>query len=123
MSLIKLLERYPLGHPYKRCHAAYTKEWCYSNLSTNPSLTWDYVSKNPGYPSGHYKHNSGYSPWIYFSVAKNETVTLDIMKKNLDRIGNFYAASKNPNITWDDVKDSRIPWNFRALSSNRNITF
>ena len=60
----------------------------------------------------------------WYSLSKNPNITWEIIRENLDKPWNWWELSRHPSITWDIIqKNSDKPWCFKHLSSNPNITW
>jgi len=85
-------------------------------LSSNRRLSMQDIEDNHIYPG--LIHN-------YSSVAINPNLTIDFVKKHIDRFerDNFSDISRNPNITLQNILDNpELPWIFYDICSNPNIT-
>ena len=84
------------------------KDWNWTNLSSNPSITWEIVKQNPD------------KNWDWEYLCKNVNITWEIISDNLDKKLNWVNLSSNPNITWKIVLDNvDKPWEFNLLSDNK----
>ena len=60
----------------------------------------------------------------WYSFTKNPNITWEIVKNNPIYDWNYGALSLNPNITWDIINDNPdIPWDFWNVSLNPNISW
>lgn len=92
--------------------------WSTKGLARNPNITWEHIQSSPERDWGRYK----------FHLAKNPSITLDIIEKNFDYLTLEYVAN-NPNITLDFYLKYEHMWNlagdivvFENLSANPNVT-
>ena len=106
MRLIDIVNKYP------------DENWCWFDLSKNPSITFDDVLK--------YQAEGSLDPEVS-------------QPKVVDKSWNWYALSRNPSITFEDVLTNQAegsldpkvsqpkvadkPWNLYRLVMNPNITF
>lgn len=110
------------------------KRWSYGHMSSNPTITIDYVlsdfsdewdftllSANPGitwqdvidYPM---------IPWDYQGLSENPNITWEIICANPDKPWNYFYLSLNPNITWEIVlANLDKDWSPTLLMQNPNI--
>ena len=84
----------------------YTWENCISNLSANPSVTWNDIIEHPELP------------WVMEKISYNPNITMDIIDSNPDYEWSDKFISLNPNISWDIVKQNKNKWNYPLLSRN-----
>ena len=114
------------------------KSWNYAMLSKNPNITWNngvnLVQSNPhpvpertalaGGTSSLYGPACGNGKdWDYNMLSKNPNITWDIVKENPDRAWDYDELSRHHTITWNIVlSNPNKPWNYVYLSSNPNIT-
>lgn len=88
--------------------------WNYSDLSSNPNLTWDFIYD---------KINIG---WNFNTLSKNRVITVDIIKTypEFKRSWNYKQLSLNPNITPKIVeRNPQITWDYSNLAENSNFSF
>jgi hypothetical protein len=59
----------------------------------------------------------------YCFFSRNQNITIEFLKGNLDKRWNYFNLTQNPAVTWDFVKNiPSIPWHKYGISSNPNIT-
>lgn len=77
----------------------------WTNLSSEPSITWDFVQRNIN------------RPWNWCWLSANPAVKWQNVEQNLDRPWSWSGLSRNPNVTWENVKATiDKPWDFTYLS-------
>lgn len=57
------------------------KDWNWSNISSNPAITWDIVQSYL------------YMPWVWHELSKNPNITWEIIKNNPDKPWDWQALS------------------------------
>ncbi len=150
--------------------------WCIDEFSFNPNITWDIIKKHPNvnwnygmfivfndnvthdvvknnpdilvYVPREYMNNKYYiqsCPWyldvtdatwdmmkhynncilyIGFCIGKNPNLTWDFVKNNTNKPWDYQQLSSNPTITWEIVKNNLDkPWDYSQLSLNQKITW
>ena len=66
--------------------------------------------------------NNADKPWDYGMLSKNPNITWEIVRDNPDK--SWYGLSENRNITWEIVRNNLgKAWNWGYLSRNPNITW
>lgn len=125
-QLTRILEYFP------------NQSYSYSNLSDNPNLTWEYLSKNLNHPWRWFSEISEnyFLTWEIINeclkydidlnfrcISSNPNINWEIIKDNPDKEWDWYHVSKNPNITIETVINNLDkPWDWNGLESNPNIT-
>ena len=57
-------------------------------------------------------------------LSKNENITLDFIKENLDKNWDWSLITQHDNITLKDIKDNpELPWVYENIDKNINITY
>jgi hypothetical protein len=92
-------------------------EWCYCGLSKNPNITWDIVKARPG------------KPWSYVRLLINPSITWEniLEMQSIREVSRFRACQKafvcrNPNVTFDMVRQFPTWVSLQQLSLNPSIT-
>ena len=63
-------------------------------------------------------------PWDWYGISRNPNITWDIIKENPEKPWNWCYLSRHPNITFDIIKEyPEKPWDWFGLSCNPNITW
>jgi hypothetical protein len=86
--------------------------WDYSELSKNPSITWDIVRNNP-YPNPEDPEET----WDFKNLSENPNITWDIVRNNP------VPDPENPRNTWDfsrlNLKIDREKYIINCLNKDR----
>jgi len=104
--------------------------WNYSDLSSNPNLTIDYIRYYIKYKDTfNLKENAKYgyrsaecTEWNWDNVSKNSAFTMDHIAVNSDLPWNYSCVSANPNVNIQFVLDNpNEKWDWNELSRNPGI--
>jgi len=58
--------------------------------------------------------------WNWFAISRNPNITWDIIRENPDKPWYWDAISRNPNITMDIIRENPDkPWDWKAISLNK----
>jgi hypothetical protein len=80
------------------------KPWNWSNLSANPSITWDLIQAHPELP------------WDYDGISLNPNITWDIIQQHLEKPWSWFFLSSHPAITWEIIQaHPEKPWAWNHL--------
>ena len=63
------------------------KEWYWSTVSCNPSVSIEIIENNLN------------KPWDWFWISTNSSISLEIIENNLDKPWDWRGISQNPNVT------------------------
>ena len=86
------------------------KDWDWYKLSSNPSITWDFVQANQQLP------------WNWRGLSENPSITGEFVQANPDKDWNYMFLSDNPSITWEFVQANPDDmWDWQWLSSHPSI--
>jgi hypothetical protein len=138
-SLVNLLESFKDKFEYTGPYSP--NSWCVNNLSGNPNITWDYISKNLD------------KNWNYYYLTENDIITLEIIESFPNLQWRFDILFGNPNITFDSIlknnminyilnnnmymyylcqnvnitpeivaNNPHLNWDYKSLSRNHNMT-
>lgn len=105
-TLEKLIESYP------------NKGWCYNSLSSNPSITPEYVEK-------YIKGTRNPWNWGNYGLSINPSITLEFIEKHINKNWNWgkYWLSINQTITPKFIeKHIDKPWNWGKYGISRNYS-
>ena len=86
--------------------------WNWYKISSNPNITWKYISENLD------------KPWDWGEISRNLNITCEIISQNPDNPWNWYALSWRSDITWEFISQNLDKdWYWSGLSQNPNITW
>ena len=131
--------QYILDHP--------EKPWDWREISRNPNVTWEivqayaeecpwdwfYLTHNPNITWAIVLATHSEYPWDYSALLNHPELDFEFVKANPTCVSEWFYISKHKNITWEIVQTNRVwnhpdktkrkvPWSFRGLSQNPNVT-
>jgi len=115
-------------------------EWDWmGGVSKNPNLTLDFVRKhidkqwwsfydiamNRNITMKNISDNIDLFidvPYIWSYISMNPNLTIEFVKKHIDKEWCWFNITVNENITMDDIyKNKELPWDWNYISLNKNI--
>lgn len=95
---------------WRHVEAFPSKPWSYRLLSENHSIPLEVIERDP-------------SRWDFVPISKRPDITIDFVKRHLDRFWDWAALSAHRNITYEDVVSNKeLGWQYKHLSRNPNLT-
>ena len=109
--------------------------WQYHLLSTNPSITidfikyapdkdwdWEALSASPSIKLQDIIDNN--LPWDYYAgLSENPNININLVKERINERWQWTKLSSNTGITIQDIRDNiTLPWNWDEVSYNPGLT-
>ena len=87
----------------------------------NKLWNWDFISIHPSLTMDIIKKNLD-RPWNWSFISQHQNITMDIIKNNINYPWDWMGVSCNPNLTIEIIiENSDKYWNWHIISFNKNI--